>query len=378
MNKSFSTIINSLYARSAWGLISVFCVMSMFAWHAVHFNTKDEVPSLIIIDAAKQKEFSAFTVKIKTGLFIKNFPSFDMIRNYFLVDCLVWFEMYPDDALNQLCKQMDISTVSRERIEMEFDKMLLKSNRPSLGIRWIKHIGRFKEVLPELYATIGVQQDPRWHKEGDVFEHTMQALDAAARNNTFDDENRISLMLAALCHDLGKVTTTQISAEKITSYGHDVEGVPLTKIMLARITGKKDRIAIIAKLVRYHMLPLQFVADGAKPAAYRRLALKLSPQTNMRMLAALSCADRCGRNAGSEIPLTADAACADVQKFITRAKKAHVYDAKEAPIVLGRDLQQYVEPGPRMGELVKKAYALQIDEGIQDKETLIKKVLNRP
>ena len=99
MNKSFSTIINSLYARSAWGLISVFCVMSMFAWHAVHFNTKDEVPSLIIIDAAKQKEFGAFTVKIKTGLFIKNFPSFDMIRNYFLVDCLVWFEMYPDEMM---------------------------------------------------------------------------------------------------------------------------------------------------------------------------------------------------------------------------------------------------------------------------------------
>ena len=49
---------------------------------------------------------------------------------------------------------------------------------------------------------------------------------------------------------------------------------------------------------------------------------------------------------------------------------------KEAPNLLGRDLVDEVEPGPRMGELVHKAYEIQIEEGIRDKEQLKQRVLN--
>lgn len=300
----------------------------------------------------------------------------DPLRFYRVMQFISRFDMQPDTELNALCKAMNISTVSRERIEMEFDKMLLKSERPSLGIRWLREINRLKDVLPELYITIGIQQDPRWHPEGDVFEHTMQVLDAAARTEYLEYEQRIVLLLAALCHDLGKVDTTKKQDGKITSYGHDVQGVPITKSMLARITRKKDRIATVAKLVRYHMMPLQLVANDAKVAAYRRLALKISPQTNMRMLAELSCADRCGRNAESALPLQPDGACDQVRTFIKKAQEAKVYEAKQAPIVQGRDLAEFVEPGPKMGELIKRAYDIQIEEGIEDKQKLIKKVLN--
>ena len=44
------------------------------------------------------------------------------------------FEMHPDAELEMVCKTMDISAVSIERIEDEFEKLLLKSKRPSLGI----------------------------------------------------------------------------------------------------------------------------------------------------------------------------------------------------------------------------------------------------
>ncbi len=85
------------------------------------------------------------------------------------------FTLYPDDMLQALCRSMSVADVSRERIELEFEKMLLQSEFPSRGIRWLKEIGRLAEVLPELAATVGVEQDPRWHPEGDVFEHSMQA-----------------------------------------------------------------------------------------------------------------------------------------------------------------------------------------------------------
>ncbi|MBL4588140.1 hypothetical protein JKY79_02240 [Candidatus Babeliales bacterium] len=133
MNLSFHRIINSLYTKSAWGVFAVSFVMGLFAWHTLHFNTKDVVPSLIIIDAAKQKEFGAFTVKIKTGLFIKNFPSFDMIRNYFLVDCLVWFEMYPDEMMLEKIQKFTfingrVIQKSSPDIKVENGKMIVTYN----------------------------------------------------------------------------------------------------------------------------------------------------------------------------------------------------------------------------------------------------------
>ena len=115
--------------------------------------------------------------------------------------------MQPDSELNALCATMDISQISAERIHAEFDKLFTLSTRPSLGLRWLRAIGRLQEILPELYHTIGIQQDPLWHPEGDVFEHTMQAIDAAAQRPV--DDKRL-LVLAALCHDLGKVTTTRM------------------------------------------------------------------------------------------------------------------------------------------------------------------------
>jgi len=299
----------------------------------------------------------------------------DPLRFYRVMQFISRFNMYPDAELSKLCKKMDISVVSRERIETEFEKMLMRSKYPSRGIRWLKDIGRLKDVLPELYDTIGVQQDLRWHPEGDVFEHTMQTVDAAARVEYESKENHLRLLLAALCHDLGKVSTTTIDGETVKSHGHDTEGVELTKRMLRRITGNRERIAAVSKLVRSHMAPFQFVADGARQNAYKRLALKLAPETNLQMLADLSRADKQGRNPANDKPLTGP--CPEVEQFLERAIKAAVLIHKEEPIVQGRDLIEWIEPGPRMGELVKRAYEIQLDEGIKDKHALIRRVLKK-
>ena len=104
----------------------------------------------------------------------------DPLRLFRVMQFIGRFTMKPDKQLNEICARMSLKGISVERIESEFDKLLLKSKRPSLGIRWLLEIGRLQEIFPELAATIGVQQEPDWHPEGDVFEHTMQSLDAAA------------------------------------------------------------------------------------------------------------------------------------------------------------------------------------------------------
>jgi tRNA nucleotidyltransferase (CCA-adding enzyme) len=59
----------------------------------------------------------------------------DPLRFFRVMQFIGRFEMNPDEELTRICSSMDISDVSRERIEMEFEKLLLKSRRPSLGIR---------------------------------------------------------------------------------------------------------------------------------------------------------------------------------------------------------------------------------------------------
>jgi len=304
----------------------------------------------------------------------------DPLRFYRVMQFIARFEAYPDDELNKACETMDISKVSVERIEAEFKKMFLKSVNPSLGIRWLDKIGRLKEILPILYETKFTKQDPEWHPEGHVFEHLMQTLDATAlivsNHNFFETEDdKLMLMYSGLFHDLGKISTTIFKDGRIRSPGHAEAGAPLAKSMLKKITGNKKIIDSVCLLVKYHMLPGQFVKLQASLGAYRRLALKCKGHTNLHMLAFLTLADRRGRNAESYHPLTDDYEYVDT--FIKNAKAAGVFESAQMPILKGKDISDLVNPGIGMGNLLKYAYKLQISQGILDKEKLRQKIIQK-
>lgn len=298
----------------------------------------------------------------------------DPLRFYRVMQFVGRFELTPDDELNQTCTSMDISDVSWERIHTEFDKLLLKSRAPSQGIRWLAHINRLNNILPELARTVGLLQNPHWHPEGDVFEHTCQALDAAATLDYTSDEEKLTLLSAALCHDLGKAVSTYIDKDRIRSTGHAEAGIPLARSMMRRLTGSKKRIAAVCTLVEYHMEPGSFIENTASDKAYRRLAVKLAPDVSLRMLALLSLADLRGRNPERNTPLS-HPVNNDTQAFIERARKLGVYEAPQPPVLTGADLLDSVPTGPILGKAVKRAYEIQIGEGITDKKLLKKRVL---
>jgi tRNA nucleotidyltransferase (CCA-adding enzyme) len=299
----------------------------------------------------------------------------DPLRLFRVMQFIGRFAMQPDHALNEACCTMDISAVSRERIEAEFEKLLLKSTHPSQGIRWLRAIGRLPEILPELAQTIGIKQRPDYHPEEDVFEHSMQALDASARISYPAVLQTLTLRYAALCHDLGKPETTCIVDGVIKTPGHAHVGAEKAKRMLKRITHNHELIDGVAKLVHYHMDPREFVRGNARPSTYKRLARKLSPHVNIRMLADLFLCDLQGRNAASHEPF--DNEPPQVAQFREKAMQASVIEKPEEPILLGRDVLDVGEPGPQMGKLLDKAYEIQIEEGITDKEALRKRVVGR-
>ena len=302
----------------------------------------------------------------------------DPLRFYRVVQFIGRFKMIPDKALSDVCASMDITLISKERIFQEFEKLFLLSEKPSLAFDWLEKIGRLQELLPELYALKGVKQNPEFHPEGDVFEHTMQAVDAAAQADYATNEKRFMLCLAALCHDLGKVTTSCVIDGRIRSHGHDVAGVPFAEQLVDRLTGKTFFKRPVTRLVRYHMMPYYLVTDKAGAGAYKRLARNLYPDTCMEDLSQLALFDKSARNPKRGEPLSESVYKKELQEFIDQVKKWGVWHGPELPILTGADLcSEGIMQGPEMGALLQRAYDLQIQDGIIDKDELKKRVLKK-
>lgn len=272
------------------------------------------------------------------------------------------FNLTPDTIA--LCQSIDLSDLPEERIWGEIEKLLLLSSRPSVGLRWLRDLGVVAKLFPEIQALIDVPQDPVWHPEGDVFVHTQLVIDRA--RELIEDlsyPKQITVMLAALAHDFGKPATTEFLEGHWRSRGHEEAGVRpatsfLDRINVHTIDGYNVRAQVIA-LVREHLKPGEFykkreeVGDGA----FRRLARKCEPD----LLYRVARADSLGRNA----PWVAREKWYDAEAqewFIRRARELEVEQTAPNPILLGRHLIELgVQPGPRMGEIARSIYELQLD-----------------
>lgn len=297
----------------------------------------------------------------------------DPLRFYRVMQFIGRFDMQPDEELNKLCTTIDLGGVARERIFEELKKLFLQSQVPSLGIRWLNEIGRLKEIMPEVHALIDVIQPLQYHPEGDVYEHTMQALDAAAVLDLYkNDREKLIIMFGALCHDFGKPVVTNKEGRAL---GHEGKGVEPAKVFMKRFCDDVILIKAVIKLVRHHMMPSLLVEQNSLPKAYKRLALKLSPVVSMRQLALVMLCDHRGRNGDGHEPLDIDMQRYNL--FLEKSKQAKVVHKAEEPVLLGRHLMDVVKPGPRMGRLLKRAYEIQIDEGVTKVDELKKRIFKK-
>ena len=135
----------------------------------------------------------------------------------------------------ELCSSMDLTALSKERIETELEKALLKADKPSVFFEILRKMNQLDYWFKELKDVIGVPQNPQFHAEGDVWTHTMMVLDQAAKYRD-KAENPKGFMLAALCHDYGKAVCTQVVDGRIRSIGHETEGLPLVEAFHNRIS----------------------------------------------------------------------------------------------------------------------------------------------
>jgi poly(A) polymerase len=153
------------------------------------------------------------------------------------------------------------SILSVERISEELRRLLV-GRHPGAGIDVLRDGGLLEYVLRELLAGIGVEQGG-FHT-GDVYQHTIAAVDAAPRD--------LVTRTAALLHDIAKPVTHVLAADgRHTFYDHASIGAEMARVILTRWRFSNDEISAVSRLVRLHLRPIQYERERFSDTAVRRL-----------------------------------------------------------------------------------------------------------
>lgn len=273
------------------------------------------------------------------------------------------FEIAPETV--KMCKKLNLSELSKERIFEEFKKLLIKAKKPSIGFFSAKKLGVL-DYFPELKALIGVPQDPEWHPEGDVWTHTLKVLDEAAKLRKGNEKHDLELMFSALCHDFGKPLTTKFLRGRWRSPAHDSEGVIPTEIFLRRLTDDKNLIEKVKTLVKEHLRPIQLynTRKQINSGTIRRLSLRV----RIPELVLLAKADFFG----STLIQKNKPRFAAGDWLLIEAEKMGVNEEGPRPLLLGRHLLALgMSPGPEMGVILKKAFEKQLNGDLEKEDDAI-------
>lgn len=348
-------------------------------------------PSMSPMDAARRRDFTVNAIMMDplTNETIDPFNGVLDLNNHILrvVDATTFaddplrvlramqfaarFDLMPDEASLAVLKQTVPSLVelSEERLRDEWRKLLVLAKKPSIGLQLGFDLGVFNVLHPELPPLKATEQNPEWHPEGDVWIHTNMVVDEAAliiRRENLDEDASLTIMLAALCHDLGKPLCTRLVDGKIRSIGHEEAGEAPTRSFLRTVGVSSSVVETIVGIVNDHLKPTKYYLDDQTPdkritdGAIRKLAGRIAPAT-MNELLMVAEADYFGRGQwrhGEERHYP------EREWLLERASRLNVLSGPAPHAITGAELVALgVEPGPKMGELIREADRLRDDEG---------------
>lgn len=261
-----------------------------------------------------------------------------------------------------------IETVSGERISMELCK-LMRAHKPSSGFMIMNETGILKKVIPELSALKGIEQDKQ--PGDDVFMHTMRVLDATRSDREIEHRGDISLMFAALFHDIGKSGTSMYHApsKRIVFFGHQLASKRLARRIMKRLklAGTGVNEDEVLKLIEHHMFETK---ASFTERAIRRFIAKVGKDLIFKLMD-LRLAD----NRGGKHPTGIKGVMRLKSKITGELSKKPPFGPKDLAIN-GNDLIEMGLPeGPLIGQILKSLVELALDEpSLNTKEDLIAKV----
>jgi len=346
-------------------------------------------PSMEIEDAARRRDFTmnAMLMDPMTRELIDPFHGADDLKartlrvvdpQTFVDDPLrVWralqlaarFGLQTDPKTTALLRKMvkagATDELPKERITEEMRKLLLFAARPSIGFELARTIGLIERDLPELHALVLCTQNAGSHREGSAWTHTMLVIDAMAKiirdpKWKIAEDEKLPLMLAAVCHDLGKTRVPWRRAPgRELGYLHHAEagGVPAaeclarfsfgsgTNAQVVTITINHRQGGVILERMERHDL------DARGAANELRILLRTIRPTSWNAYLAMSVADMCG--------VTGWDARERIRTFVHTldriVKRFDLISAAEHTLVTGKDLVRLGVPeGTAIGRIIAR------------------------
>lgn len=270
--------------------------------------------------------------------------------------------LHPDTAA--LCQSMryEFWDLPKERIWGEWEKWAERSTSLSAGMRALQSSGWIR-FFPELNALAGLPQDPEWHPEGDVWQHTLHCLDALIRETNWSKlpaSEKPALAFAVLCHDLGKARCTRWATKRNEkrwiSPGHEAASVWLAEQFFDSFRCPHDLRDKVMALVGAHHYLNTAPKEGMSDSSLRRLSRRLHPATT-EQLAYVMISDHRGRP-----PLVSSDQEARIATFRERIQKLELGNSVPQPILLGRHLiARGLSPSPQFRGILDACFEAQLE-----------------
>lgn len=259
------------------------------------------------------------------------------------------------------------STISIERFRDELVK-LLKSPKPSVGLKLLESTNIMKLFLPELLEGRNcIQNDVRGYHVFDVLDHNFYSCDGAP-------VHKVNVRLAALLHDIGKPASKVVrvtdEGEIYNFFSHEKYSETIARKLLTKLRFSNNEINNVCHLIENHMFHYE---ESWSDAAIRRFVVRVKPE-NIEDLIDLRLADMYGKY-NMPIQIKESNACDLLIQLQDRIKKIQeensVFTLKSLA-VSGKDL---MEIGIPSGKLIGKILNTLLETVLDDPKQNSKDVL---
>lgn len=181
-----------------------------------------------------------------------------------------------------------------QKLFEEVEKHLLNDEKPSEYFS--SNLHKLKNSnLSFILDLEKVEQSKTHHPEGNVLNHMLLVVDAAAYVRKFASDKK-ALMWSAVFHDIGKIKATKVRKGRITAYDHDVIGSKDAEKILNSYKSLDEELKNkILNMVKYHMHSL-YIARNLPFGDTKGMVSNVE----MNDMILLFCADKLGRGELSE------------------------------------------------------------------------------
>lgn len=158
---------------------------------------------------------------------------------------------------------------------MQYEKIFKKGG---YKVDW-----EYVESIPEFAKLKECEQNPKWHSEGNAWEHTMKCVHTAYTlilNEMYNELDPKIAIAAVLFHDIGKGVTTEFLKGNWHAYGHEFAGEKIARRLLWNEPMPVREV--ICACARWHMKVLNMATS--KNVVNEILGMSRIPYANWRYL----------------------------------------------------------------------------------------------